>query len=55
MDGWSHVLTKEDGGCWYIDIEVAALGDEYRYRIVHGDKEIIHLEGRVGDRSAESR
>jgi 1,4-alpha-glucan branching enzyme len=41
----SHPMIKEDGGCWYVDIAVAAIGDEYRYRIVNGDRRV-----RVGTR-----
>ncbi|MFO0180264.1 MAG: 1,4-alpha-glucan branching protein, partial [bacterium] len=40
----SHPMIKEDGGCWYVDIAVAAIGDEYRYRIVNGDKQLSRLD-----------
>jgi 1,4-alpha-glucan branching enzyme len=31
-------------GYWYADISSAAIGDEYRYRIVSGDKQLLRLD-----------
>ena len=44
---WSsdaHPMTKEEGGYWYADIASAAIGDEYRYRIVNGDKQLLRID-----------
>ena len=40
----SHPMTKEGDGYWYTDIPSAAVGDEYRYRIVSGDKELMRID-----------
>lgn len=37
----SHPMAKEDGGYWYANIATAAIGNEYRYRIVSGDKQLL--------------
>ena len=44
---WSpdaNPMTKQDGGYWYADISEAAVGDEYRYRIVNGAKELLRMD-----------
>ncbi len=44
---WSadaHPMQKEDGGFWYADIRAAAIGHEYRYRIVSGDKQLSRID-----------
>ncbi len=44
---WSpdtHPMVKVDEGYWYSDISGAAVGDEYRYRILHGDKELLRID-----------
>ncbi len=40
----SHPMTKEGGGYWYVDIATAAIGNEYRYRIVSGDKQLMRID-----------
>ena len=40
----SHPMTKEGNGCWYTDIATAAIGNEYRYRIVSGDKQLMRID-----------
>ena len=47
FNDWSsnaHPMEREGGGYWYADIASAAVGDEYRYRIVNGDKELLRLD-----------
>ncbi len=47
FNGWSaeaHRMLKEEGGYWYADIAAAAIGDEYRYRIVNGDKQLLRID-----------
>lgn len=44
---WStdaHPMTLEGGGYWYADIDVASIGDEYRYRIGNGDKQLLRID-----------
>ena len=44
FNDWSpdaHPMAKEGDGYWYADIASAAIGDEYRYRIVNGDKQLL--------------
>ena len=44
---WSpdaHPMTREGDGYWYADIAAAAIGDEYRYRIVNGDKQLLRID-----------
>lgn len=44
---WSpdaHPLAKERGGYWYANIATAAIGDEYRYRLVSGNKEQYRID-----------
>jgi len=42
--GDAHPMEREGDGYWYADIASAAIGDEYRYRIVNGDKELLRLD-----------
>lgn len=37
----SHPMTQEGGGYWYANIASAEIGNEYRYRIVNGDKQLL--------------
>ncbi len=44
---WSadaHPMSKEEEGYWYLDVPEATIGNEYRYRIVSGDKELSRLD-----------
>lgn len=44
---WSpdaHPMAKEEGGYWYADIPSAAIGHEYRYRLVSGDKVLLRID-----------
>ena len=40
----SHPMTTEGNGYWYADIAAVAVGDEYRFRIVCGDKEFLRID-----------
>lgn len=40
----THAMANEGGGYWYADIATAAIGDEYRYRIINGDKQIMRID-----------
>lgn len=40
----SHPLAREEGGYWYADISTAAIGHEYRFRLLCGDKEFSRLD-----------
>ena len=40
----AHPMAKEGDGYWYTDIASAAVGDEYRYRIVNGDKQLLRID-----------
>ena len=47
FNDWSHdadPMAKEGDGYWYADISSAAIGDEYRYRILNGDKELLRID-----------
>jgi len=47
FNDWSsdaHPMAKEEGGYWYADITSAAVGQEYRYRIVNGGKELLRID-----------
>ena len=47
FNDWSpdaHPMAKEGDGYWYADIASAAIGNEYRYRIVSGDKELLRID-----------
>jgi 1,4-alpha-glucan branching enzyme len=44
---WSpdaHPMANEGDGYWYADIVSAAIGDEYRYRIVHGNTTFLRID-----------
>ena len=47
FNDWSsdaHPMAKEGDGYWYADIAAAAIGNEYRYRIVSGDKQLLRID-----------
>ena len=47
FNDWSsdtHPMEREGEGYWYADVPSAAIGDEYRYRIVNGDKQLLRLD-----------
>jgi len=47
FNDWSsdaHPMVKEGDGYWYADIPSAAVGAEYRYRILSGDKELVRID-----------
>ncbi len=47
FNDWSpdaHPMTKEGEGYWYADIAQAAIGDEYRFRIKNGDKDLLRID-----------
>jgi 1,4-alpha-glucan branching enzyme len=47
FNAWSpdaHPMAREGSGYWYADIASAAIGDEYRYRIVNGDKQLLRID-----------
>ena len=47
FNDWSpdaHPMAKEGDGYWYADIATAAIGNEYRYRIVSGDKQLLRID-----------
>lgn len=44
---WSpdeHPMSAESEGYWYADLSEASIGDEYRYRILNGDKELLRID-----------
>ena len=44
---WSsdaNPMTREGEGYWYADLSEASIGDEYRYRILNGDKELVRMD-----------
>ena len=44
---WSadaHPMVKLDEGYWYAGISGATIGDEYRYRILNGDKQLLRID-----------
>jgi 1,4-alpha-glucan branching enzyme len=44
---WSpaaHPMAREGDGYWYADIASAAIGNEYRFRIVSGDKQLLRID-----------
>lgn len=44
---WSpdaHPMVKLDEGYWYADISEATIGNEYRYRILNGDKQLLRID-----------
>ena len=40
----SHLMTREGEGHWYVDLSSAAIGDEYRYRVVNGDQQLMRID-----------
>lgn len=47
FNDWSpdaHPLTKEGEGFWYADVSAAAVGHEYRYRILTGDQQRLRID-----------
>lgn len=40
----SHPMVKEGDGYWYADIPEAAIGSEYRYRLIRGDKQLLRID-----------
>ena len=47
FNNWSadaHPMVKEGDGYWYADIASAAVGDEYRYHITNGDKQLLRID-----------
>ena len=47
FNNWSseaHPMAKEEDGYWYTDIVTAAVGHEYRYRLVSGEKELLRID-----------
>jgi 1,4-alpha-glucan branching enzyme len=47
FNDWSpdaHAMTNEGNGFWYADIAAATIGNEYRYRIVCGDKQLMRID-----------
>ena len=40
----ANPMAKEEGGNWYADIPAAAIGNEYRFRLVNGDKELSRID-----------
>lgn len=44
---WSSegtLMVGEGGGYWYADIARSKIGDEYRYRIINGDRSIMRID-----------
>jgi len=37
-------MAKDSDGYWYTNIAEAAIGNEYRYRIVNGDKQLLRID-----------
>jgi 1,4-alpha-glucan branching enzyme len=47
FNDWSpeaHPMKKEAEGYWYADVPEVAIGSEYRYRIIAGDKQLLRLD-----------
>lgn len=47
FNNWSpdaHPMENEGDGYWYADVAAAAIGNEYRYRIVNGDKQFLRID-----------
>lgn len=40
----SNRMANEEAGYWYADIATAKIGDEYRYRIVNGDRTFLRID-----------
>ncbi|MCO8123151.1 alpha-amylase family glycosyl hydrolase [Stieleria sp. TO1_6] len=41
------VMESEPGGCWYLDCPDAKSGDQYKYRMTHGDQTLDRIDPRV--------
>ncbi len=44
---WSpdaNPMSREGGGYWYADIAGAAVGHQYRFRIVNGDRQLLRID-----------
>ena len=39
-----QIMVNEGAGYWYADIATAKIGDEYRYRIVNGDRAFLRID-----------
>lgn len=37
-------LAKEDGGCWSVDVATAKPGDQYKFRIMNGRRELWRID-----------
>ncbi len=47
FNDWSNdadPMAREEEGYWYADLSSAAVGDEYRYRIVNGDQQLLRID-----------
>ena len=47
FNDWSpdaNPMTREADGYWYADIASVAVGAEYRYRIVSGDRQLLRID-----------
>jgi len=47
FNDWSidaNPMTLEGDGYWYADLSGAAIGDEYRYRIVNGERQLMRID-----------
>ncbi len=47
FNNWSvdaNPMVKEEGGYWYANVASAAVGHEYRYRILNGDKQLLRTD-----------
>ncbi|XZE43502.1 alpha-amylase family glycosyl hydrolase [Pirellulaceae bacterium SH467] len=43
-DPGGMLMIKEGAGYWYADVATAKIGDEYRYRIVNGNKTMMRID-----------
>ena len=47
FNDWSpdaHPMMMEGNGYWYAEITSVAIGAEYRYRIVSGEKQLLRID-----------
>lgn len=47
FNDWSNEadpMAREEEGYWYADLASVAVGDEYRYRIVNGDQQLLRID-----------
>lgn len=44
FDGQAHPMEREDDGYWYTDIPKAQPGDEYKFRITHGENTFDRID-----------